>query len=660
MRTEFAPFDVLPNTGTLVLMATVDGKLGKTADQLDRRTGGAIKRSIELAGDKFKRGSVDLVCPSAVEWDRLVVFAVDDPAECSLHDLEVLGGRMAVKLNALGVDSAHAVVDALDGLGVSELDTAFSLATGVRLRNYRFDKYRKASEEDSESRPGGMQAMTFHLADSGMATERWALHAAIAAGVEHGRDLVTEPANVLTPAAFADACKDMGNEVGLEVEVLDRKALEELGMRALLGVAQGSDQDPFVVVMNWKGGAENEPPVALVGKGVCFDTGGISLKPSGGMEEMKWDMGGAGAVFGAMKAIAGRKAGANVVGVLGLVENMPGGNAQRPGDVVAAMSGTTIEVINTDAEGRLVLADALHYTKERFQPKVMIDVATLTGAVIIALGHEQAGLFTTDDALSEQLSASGEAVGERVWRLPMDGNYAKHIKSEIADIKNTGRAREAGATAGAVFLQHFVGDVPWAHLDIAGVAWSKRDLSLAGKGATGFGRPPLGSLRRRPLRRLKDKGWSLAEIGFYHLTKTALEPALGQLLAKILESGKRGVVMASSVERVEALTKGLWTWRPDSFLPHGSSRDGHAEEQPIYLTDKPEVPNGASVLVLVDNAEADPPPDGIERVLIMFDGKNQASLAHAREQWKAYQEKGEKLIYWQQTERGGWNKAREA
>ena len=269
--------------------------------------------------------------------------------------------------------------------------------------------------------------------------------------------------------------------------MLDRAALEKLGMRALLGVAQGSTQEPFVAVMQWKGGADGEAPVALVGKGVCFDTGGISLKPSGGMEEMKWDMGGAAAVFGAMKAIAGRKAKANVVGVLGLVENMPSGTAQRPGDVVAAMSGTTIEVINTDAEGRLVLADALHYTKERFQPKAMIDVATLTGAVIVALGHEQAGLFASDDALSDQLRAAGEAVGERVWRLPMDENYAKHIKSDIADIKNTGRAREAGATAGAVFLQRFVGDIPWAHLDIAGVAWSKRDLALTGKGATGFG-----------------------------------------------------------------------------------------------------------------------------------------------------------------------------
>ena len=330
----------------------------------------------------------------------------------------------------------------------------------------------------------------------------WESGSAIAAGVEHGRDLVTEPANVLTPSAFAEECRKIGGEVGLDVEVLDRAALEKLGMRALLGVAQGSEQEPFLVVMQWKGGVDGEPPVALIGKGVCFDTGGISLKPAGGMEEMKFDMGGAAAVFGAMKAIAGRQAKANVVGVLGLVENMPSGTAQRPGDVVTAMSGTTIEVINTDAEGRLVLADALYYTQERFEPKVMVDAATLTGAVIVALGHEQAGMFSTDDTLARQLRAAGEAVGENVWRLPLGDNYDKHIKSEIADIKNTGRAREAGATAGAVFLQRFAGDVPWAHLDIAGVAWSKRDLPLGRQRSDRLRRSFVGSLRRRQLRGL--------------------------------------------------------------------------------------------------------------------------------------------------------------
>ncbi|MGI9450466.1 MAG: leucyl aminopeptidase [Geminicoccaceae bacterium] len=487
MNIEFAPIDVLPNQGTLVLFGSQDGQFGTVADDLDKKSGGALKRAVDLAGDKFKRGSVDLVCPAGLEYDRCLVFAIDAPSDCQAFDLESLGGRIAVKLGSLGVKAAHVAIDDVPGLAKGDTDLAIAFATGIRLRDYRFDKYRKSSDDDAETPAKGISDITLHLGNHDDAASAWAAGAAIAAGVEHGRDLVTEPANVLTPAAFANHCRKLGKEVGLEVDVLEQSDLEKLGMRALLGVAQGSANEPYVVVMQWKGGKEGEPPVALVGKGVCFDTGGISLKPSGGMEEMKFDMGGAAAVFGAIKAIAGRKAKANVVAVLGLVENMPSGTAQRPGDVVEAMSGITIEVINTDAEGRLVLADALHYTKERFKPKAMVDMATLTGAVIVALGHEQAGLFASDDALSDRLMAAGDAVGERVWRLPLGDDYAKHIKSDIADIKNTGRAREAGATAGAVFLQRFVGDVPWAHIDIAGVAWSKREQPLAAKGATGFG-----------------------------------------------------------------------------------------------------------------------------------------------------------------------------
>jgi leucyl aminopeptidase len=287
--------------------------------------------------------------------------------------------------------------------------------------------------------------------------------------------------------AFAEACVELGSAFDLEVEVLDPAAMQRLGMNTLLAVGQGSAHESRVAVLRWTGGAADEPPVALIGKGVCFDSGGLSIKPAGGMEEMKWDMAGAGAVFGAMKALAGRKARANVVGVLGLTENMPSGTAQRPGDVVTSMSGLTIEVVNTDAEGRLVLADVMHYAKERFKPKAMIDLATLTGAIIIALGHEQAGLFTPDDQLAERLQAAGAAVGERLWRMPLGDDYAKHIKSDIADIKNVGRERQAGATAGAVFLQRFAGDVPWAHIDMAGTAWTKEDRPLAPKGATGYG-----------------------------------------------------------------------------------------------------------------------------------------------------------------------------
>ncbi|HVI18716.1 MAG TPA: leucyl aminopeptidase, partial [Gaiellales bacterium] len=299
------------------------------------------------------------------------------------------------------------------------------------------------------------------------------------------RDLVSEPGNVLTPKAFADACAGLA-DAGLEVEILDREALEALGMNALLGVAQGSVLPPYVAIVQWHGGG-NEPPLALVGKGICFDTGGISIKPAQGMEDMKWDMGGAAAVYGAMLAIAGRKAAANVVGVVGLAENMPSGTAQRPGDVVRSMAGKTIEIVNTDAEGRLLLADVLHYTRERFKPRAIIDLATLTGAVIVALGHEQAGLFSNDEALASDLQAAAEATGELLWRLPLGKAYEKHIKSDIADLKNVGRAREAGSTAGAVFLQQFIGDTPWAHLDIAATAWTSRDLPLAGKGATGYG-----------------------------------------------------------------------------------------------------------------------------------------------------------------------------
>jgi leucyl aminopeptidase len=280
---------------------------------------------------------------------------------------------------------------------------------------------------------------------------------------------------------------ELGSALGLEVEVLDRAALQRLGMNALLAVGQGSAREPRVAILRWSGGPPDQPPVALIGKGVCFDSGGISIKPAAGMEAMKGDMAGAAAVFGAMQALAGRKAGANVVGVLGLTENMPSGTAQRPGDVITSMAGVTIEVVNTDAEGRLVLADVLHYTRERFKPKVMIDLATLTGAIVIALGHERAGLFTPDDQLAGRIEAAGAAVGERLWRMPLGDDYAKHIKSDIADIKNVGRERQAGATAGAVFLQRFVGDVPWAHLDIAGTAWSKEDGALAPKGATGYG-----------------------------------------------------------------------------------------------------------------------------------------------------------------------------
>jgi leucyl aminopeptidase len=448
-----------------------------------------VSRAIELAGAKLKRGhAIELLCPTGVGLSRLVVLGVGTPGEASRLDLEVLGGSLATKLKALGVTEASVAIDAIEGLKYGPAEFAVCLAQGAALRSYRFDKYRTRKEEGEEAEAGDEVArLTLHLADHAAAEAGWTGAAAVVDGVFQARDLVSEPANVLSPEKFAEACRALGQRLGMEIDILDPAAMRELGMNALLAVGQGSDRESRVAVMRWNGGAPDQPPVALIGKGVCFDSGGLSLKPAGGMEEMKWDMGGAGAVFGAMAALAGRKAKVNVVGVLGLTENMPSGHAQRPGDVITAMSGLTIEVVNTDAEGRLVLADILHYAKERFKPRLMVDLATLTGAIIVALGHEQAGLFSTNEALAGEIIAAGAAVGEKVWRMPLGEEYTKHIKSDIADIKNVGRAREAGATAGAVFLERFVGDVPWVHLDIAGVAWSKRDLPLAAKGATAFG-----------------------------------------------------------------------------------------------------------------------------------------------------------------------------
>ncbi|HEX3208112.1 MAG TPA: leucyl aminopeptidase [Geminicoccaceae bacterium] len=486
MRIEFAG-PRLPEAGTLVVLAPQGGELGQSARALDARAGGAVTRALQTAGETFRRGqAIELLYPAGLGLERVVVLGLGKPGDAKPLDLEALGGSLALKLKALRASEASVAVDDVPGLALGPTELAVALASGACLRSYRFEKYRTQKAEDEEP-ANEIAGLTFLVAEPDAAKAAWRSAEAVVRAVGHSRDLVAEPANVLSPERFAEDCAKLGSELGLEVDVLGPLELRELGMRALLGVSQGSAREPRVAVLRWQGGPEGTPPVALIGKGVCFDSGGLSIKPAAGMEEMKWDMGGAAAVFGAIEALARRRARANVVGVLGLTENMPSGTAQRPGDVITAMSGLTIEVINTDAEGRLVLADVLHYAKERFKPGVMIDLATLTGAIVVALGHEQAGLFTPDEELAARLIAAGEAVGERVWRMPLGDAYAKHIKSEIADIKNVGRAREAGATAGAVFLQRFVGDVPWAHLDIAGVAWTQQDLPLAGKGATGFG-----------------------------------------------------------------------------------------------------------------------------------------------------------------------------
>lgn len=469
----------LPADGNLVVFVDRNGRPSDAFRALDERSSGLLARAFASLGKPSHGRVLELPLPAGLSYERLFLAVLGGDGPLRPLDLEEAGAKIADRLQAARVaDAAVASPQGLD-LGLDPADVVRALATGVRLRSWRFFKYRKPDEEE-EGRP--LECVRF-LAAGG--ADLAAEVTACTDAVNFARELVSEPANVLSPEAFARRCEEL-REFGIEVEIFDRAALERLGMGALLAVGQGSARPPFMVVMRWKG-AESGAPLALIGKGVCFDSGGISIKPAQGMEQMKWDMAGAAAVVGAMRALAVRNARADVVGAIGLVENMPSGTAQRPGDVVRTYAGKTVEVINTDAEGRLVLADVIAYVCERFAPKAVVDLATLTGAIIVALGHEKAGLFANDDGLAADLLAAGEDVGEPLWRMPLGKEYEKQMRSEIADLKNVGRGREGGAIAGAVFVQQFVGERPWAHLDIAGVAWAERDRLLVRKGATGFG-----------------------------------------------------------------------------------------------------------------------------------------------------------------------------
>jgi leucyl aminopeptidase len=353
----------------------------------------------------------------------------------------------------------------------------------VRLRGYAFDRYKTTRKEDDD-KPRALKVV-IGVADVARARAAWNLKGGLADAVVFARDLINEPANVLFPVEFARRAGAL-KRLGVSVEVLDIAAMRRLGMNALLGVGQGSAQDSRTVVMRWNGGKRDAAPVAFIGKGVCFDTGGISIKPAAGMEDMKGDMAGAACVVGLMQALAARKAKVNAIGAIGLVENMPDGKAQRPGDIVKTMSGQTIEIINTDAEGRLVLADVLHYINTKYKPKFMIDLATLTGAIMVALGQEYAGMFANDDKLAERLTKAGEASGERVWRMPLGPEYDKMIDSKFADMKNTG-GRWGGAITAAQLLQRFVGKTPWAHLDIAGTALGSPQSEINKSWSSGWG-----------------------------------------------------------------------------------------------------------------------------------------------------------------------------
>ncbi|MCS6762325.1 MAG: leucyl aminopeptidase, partial [Candidatus Devosia symbiotica] len=409
---------------------------------------------------------------------RLLVLGSGKPeSNTPLNSWTDRGGSLFSKIAATRIETVAVVLDE-----VSATPAAIGeLAAGLRLRHYRFDKYKSARADDA---PGNL-AITLHVADPAAADLAIADRGATVTGTLLARDLVNEPANALGPVEFAARAAELV-ELGVEVEVLEPEALKKLGMGSLLCVAQGSDRPARLVVMHWRGGQPDDAPLAFIGKGVVFDTGGISIKPAGSMEDMKGDMGGAAAVTGLLCTLATRKAPVNAVGVIGLVENMPSGNAVRPGDIVKAMSGTTIEVINTDAEGRLVLADALWYTQDRFKPKFMINLATLTGAIIVALGHEHAGLFSNNDELAGRLLTAGLNANEKLWRMPLGAAYDKMIESKFADIRNSvGRA--AGSITAAQFLQRFVNDVPWAHLDIAGAAFGVTTSEVNASWASGFG-----------------------------------------------------------------------------------------------------------------------------------------------------------------------------
>jgi len=462
----------LPQSGALALLVAEGAAPAGLWAHVDGETGGAVSRAFSAAEFTGKEGQTITILAPGAGLTRIVAVGLGKSQ--TERTLEEAGGAL------IGLLSREAVA-AVAADGVTGTQAAHA-ALGAVLRGYRFDHYRTKLKVDEKPK---LHALTVLTAEADAAATTWASLAAIARGIFFARDLASEPPNVLTPAEMATRIEAL-RDLGVEVEVLGPREMAELGFGALLGVAQGSRNEARMAIMKWHGGTAGDAPVAFIGKGVTFDTGGISIKPAAGMEDMKWDMAGAGAVAGLMTALAGRKAKVNAVGLVGLVENMPGGNAQRPGDVVRSYSGQTIEVLNTDAEGRLVLADVIWYAQEKFAPKFMVDLATLTGAIIIALGHEHAGLFSNDEDLAAKLLAAGTASGEKLWRLPLGKEYDKQIKSDIADMKNIG-GRPGGSITAAQFIARFVNDKPWAHLDIAGTAWTTKDLATTPKGATGFG-----------------------------------------------------------------------------------------------------------------------------------------------------------------------------
>lgn len=462
--------------GALVLGAQEGPVLSPAAAKADKASKGAVTKALAASRFTGKSGQmVEILAPAGLNLSRLILLGLGKPEAFDGAAAELAAAALVAKLK--GSAETALTID-LSGQKDSKLapaDLAAHLAFGAKLKSYAFDHYRTKDREELVQK---LAKITIVTPDVAGAKKAWARLEAVAEGTFLARDLVNEPPNVLSPVEFARRAKALVR-LGVKVTVLGEAQMQRLGMGALLGVGQGSERESQLLVLEWKGSRKKTAaPVAFVGKGVCFDSGGLSLKPGTGMMGMKGDMGGAAAVIGAIKTLATRKAKVNAVGVIGLVENMPDGKAQRPDDVVKSLSGQTIEVLNTDAEGRLVLADALWYAQDKFAPRFVVDLATLTGAIMIALGGEHAGLFSNDDALAGQISAAGAAIGEPVWRLPLGSGYDKLIRSKIADMKNIG-GQHAGSITAAQFLQRFVKDkTPWAHLDIAGVAWQDGEQKM--------------------------------------------------------------------------------------------------------------------------------------------------------------------------------------
>ncbi len=475
LKIEFRPLS-MPSSGDVALLVHDDMVL---PSMLPPAIAASVSRAADIDQYKGKLlGAMQTLAPADSGLDRIIVIGLGPKAEADKIDWAHIGGVLA---GHMGKGRRLAAVMAVAENAVSA-EQAGDVALGVQLRSYAFERY-KTKKNDGNSKPAG--ALSLLVSDTLKTKKAVKLKDAIAEGVCLARDLVNEPPNMLGPEEFAGYAEEL-EKLGVEVEILGEKQLKKIGMRALLGVGQGSSRESKVAIMRWNGGKDGAQPIAFVGKGVVFDTGGISIKPSGGMEDMKGDMAGAACVVGLMHALAARKAKANVIGAIGLVENMPDGKAQRPGDIVTSLSGQTIEIINTDAEGRLVLADVLWYVQERYKPQFMINLATLTGAILVALGKENAGLFSNNDELAARIFEAGKATGETVWRMPMSAAYDKIIDSKFADVKNSA-GRDAGSITAAHFLKRFVNDTPWAHLDIAGTAMGSPQTEINKGWASGWG-----------------------------------------------------------------------------------------------------------------------------------------------------------------------------